>query len=445
MKKKIANWGNYPVVESEEKMFSFDDQLIQAINGSTGFIPRGNGRCYGDASLSTVTINTLKYKNILSFDTTSGVFECQSGLTLDEILEVIVPKGWFLPVTPGTKFITVGGAVGSDVHGKNHHVDGSFSNHIIDMDVVLADGNLITCSPQQNADLFEATCGGMGLTGIVSRVKFRLKKIATSYIKQKQIKAKNLEEIIQLFEEYKDYTYSVAWIDCLKKGKGFGRSILILGEHAQVEDLSEKRKSKPLALPKKREITFPFNLPSWVLNSFTVRAFNFLYYGKNFKREINSVVSYEPFFYPLDAIRHWNRGYGKKGFIQYQFVLPLEAKQGLVEILNRISDKGIGSFLAVLKVFGKQDSLISFPTEGYTLALDIPVGKNLFSFLDELDEIVLRYGGRIYMSKDARMKPEILEKGYPRLDEFKQIVRKYNPYYKIRSVQSDRLSLTQNS
>ena len=443
MKKKIANWGNYPVVETEERTFSFAEQLTQTLSAGEGFIARGNGRCYGDASLGKNTISTLKYDKILSFDTINGIFECQSGLTLDKILEVIVPKGWFLPVTPGTKFITVGGAVGSDVHGKNHHVDGSFSAHVIEMDVVLTNGETVTCSPDFNSDLFWATCGGMGLTGIVTRVKFDLKKIETSYIKQKQVKARNLEEVIRLFEEYKDYTYSVAWIDCLKKGDSFGRSILILGEHAKLEDLDEKRKTDPLKLPTKRQIVFPFTLPSWVLNQFTVKAFNFLYYGKNFKRQIDNVVSYEPFFYPLDAILHWNRGYGKKGFVQYQFVLPLQSKQGLIEILKRISDEGLGSFLAVLKVFGQQNDLISFPTEGYTLALDFPVRKGLFPFLDELDEIVLKYGGRIYLSKDARMKPEIFWRSYPMAQKFLAIVKKYNPTYKINSVQATRLNITQ--
>ena len=444
MKKQIANWGNYPAMESDEKSFVFDSQLQELIRENEGFIPRGNGRCYGDASLGNKTISTLKYDKILSFDTQNGIFDCQSGITLDNVLEVIVPKGWFLPVTPGTKFITIGGAVGSDVHGKNHHVDGSFSNHIIEMNLILANGETIACSPEMNGDLFEATCGGMGLTGMITRVKFRLKKIESSYIKQKQIKAENLEEVIRLFDEYKHYTYSVAWIDCLKKGNHFGRSILILGEHATLNDLNEKQKQAPLQLPKKKQITFPFNLPSWVLNSFTVKAFNFLYYSKNTKKELNNVVSYEPFFYPLDAILHWNRGYGKKGFVQYQFVLPLEAKQGLIEILHRISDKGLGSFLAVLKVFGDQQSIISFPKEGYTLALDFPVREGLFEFLDELDQVVLKYGGRLYMSKDARMKPEVLVAGYPELNKFKEIVKKYNPAGKIRSIQSDRLLLTKN-
>ena len=442
MKKQIANWGNYPVIESDESKISFEQEIRDYVKGGRPFIARGYGRCYGDASLSGNTLSTMAYNRILSFDEEKGLLECQSGLTLDRILDVIVPKGWFLPVTPGTKYITVGGAVGSDVHGKNHHIDGSFSAHILEMDVIGKNGELFTCGPHLNSELFWATCGGMGLTGIISRVKFDLKKIETAYIKQKQIKAKNLEEVLDLFEEYKHYTYSVAWIDCLQKGSSFGRSILILGEHAKTSDLPAKLQDKPLLLPKKGQIRFPFNLPSWVLNTFTVKAFNFLYYGKNFKREINNVVSYEPFFYPLDAVLDWNKGYGKKGFIQYQFVLPMEAKQGLIDILNRISAKGIGSFLAVLKVFGQQNDLISFPKEGYTLALDIPVRDGLFSFLDELDQIVLKNGGRLYMSKDARMKPEVLESGYPRLNEFKEIVKKYNPDYQFNSLQSERLNLT---
>jgi decaprenylphospho-beta-D-ribofuranose 2-oxidase len=443
MKKTVTNWGNYPVIESDEKSFSLTEQLSELLLNADEIIARGNGRCYGDASLAKNIISTLKYNKILSFDTVQGIFECQSGLTLDKILEIIVPKGWFLPVTPGTKFITVGGAVASDVHGKNHHVDGSFSNHILDMDVLLSNCEVLTCSSTMNSDLFWSTCGGMGLTGIITRVKFSLKKIESSYIKQKQIKAKNLEEIIDLFEEYKQYTYSVAWIDCLKRGNNFGRSILILGEHAKMEDLDEKKKKDPLKLPNKKQITFPFTLPSFVLNQLTVKAFNFLYYAKNLKKEVNNIVSYEPFFYPLDAILCWNRGYGKKGFVQYQFVLPLESKAGLVEILKRISNEGLGSFLAVLKVFGKQDDLISFPKEGFTLALDFPVRKNLFKFLDELDKIVLNHGGRIYLSKDARMKPEIFWNGYPNAQKFLESLKKYNPSFKINSVQAARLNITQ--
>lgn len=442
MKKRIANWGNYPVCDTDEKTFSFTEQLSDTLLQHDRIIARGNGRCYGDASLAKNTISTLKYDKILSFDKEQGIFECQSGLTLDKILEVIIPQGWFLPVTPGTKFITVGGAVASDVHGKNHHVDGSFSNHILEIDVLLADGSIVTCSSNNNSDLFWATCGGMGLTGIILRVKFRLKKIETSYIKQKQIKANDLEDMLQLFEEYKHYTYSVAFLDLLKKGKSFGRGILAVGEHARLDDLNEKQKHNPLQLASKSKLSIPFYLPSFVLNSISTKCLNFLYYHKNTKREINSVVPHDPFFYPLDAILHWNRGYGRNGFVQYQFVLPLENKQGLIEIIQKIGKKNLGAYLAVLKIFGDQDDLISFPKKGFTLALDIPVRKGLFEFLDEMDKIVLENGGRIYMTKDARMKPGMLKAGYAGYNDFIEIVKKYNPSFKFRSLQSDRLGIT---
>lgn len=442
MQKRLANWGNFPAVASEENAFAQEDQLRQYVVSNDHMIARGNGRCYGDASLGKKSVSMLKYDKMLSFDTENGTLDVQAGVTLDQILDIIVPKGWFLPVTPGTKYITVGGAVASDVHGKNHHVDGAFSGHIIDMDVLIATGETICCTPATHTDLFWATCGGMGLTGIITRVKFDLKKIETAYIRQTQLKAKNLEEVIRLFDEYKHYTYSMAWIDCLQKGDSFGRSILIVGEHATREELNATQQKAPLTLPAKRKLSLPFNLPSFVLNTFTVKAFNWLYYGKNYKKVMHKVIPYEPFFYPLDAILHWNRGYGKAGFIQYQFVVSLEKKDGLVSILQRISDKGWGSFLAVLKVFGKQDSLISFPMEGYTLALDFPIRKGLFEFLDELDEIVLQYGGRLYLSKDARMKQEIFWNSYPNAGRFADIVKQYNSNARFKSLQSERLLLT---
>jgi FAD/FMN-containing dehydrogenase len=440
----MANWGNYPVLEAEEQSFSFPQELERLLEEGAAFIPRGNGRCYGDASLAPRVISTLKYDKILAFDTGNGWLECQSGITLDRILEVIVPQGWFLPVTPGTRYITIGGAVASDVHGKNHHVDGSFSRYILELDLVLASGETLTCSPDCREDLFQATCGGMGLTGIITRVKFRLKKIETAYIRQRQIRAAGLEALIGLFETHSRCNYSVAWIDCLKKGREFGRGVLMLGEHARPEELNARQRESPLRPPAKARISLPFNLPSGLLNRFTVSAFNQLYYSLHAGRGTERIVPYEPFFYPLDAVLHWNRIYGSRGFLQYQFVLPLDAKAGLVEIMNRISDRGMGSFLAVLKVFGRQESLIAFPQEGYTLALDFPVRPGLPDFLDALDGIVLRHGGRIYMSKDARMKPGTLSKGYPGLEKFKDIVRKYNPGGRIRSLLSDRLLLTPN-
>lgn len=445
MKKSIANWGNYPWIKADEVSFSNLDQLEDLVNSGKPVSVRGLGRCYGDSALASTIISTLKFDKIIDFDRELGILECQPGISLVSLLEIVVPAGWFLPVTPGTKYITIGGAVASNVHGKNHHSEGSFSAHIIEMDVMTPALGKVTCSAMINSDLFDATCGGMGLTGLVSRVRFKLKKISTAYIRQVQVKARNLHEILDLFEQYKDYTYSMAWIDCLKGGDTFGRSIMMAGEHALPAEVEKVAAEDMLKHPVKSRLNMPFYLPPFVLNKFVIKAFNEAYYAKNFKKEIHSVIPYGPFFYPLDAIAHWNRMYGKKGFVQYQFVLPLEkGRQGLTEILARIRKKGMGSFLAVLKLFGKQESMISFPMEGYTLALDFPIRDGLFEFLNELDTMVLDYGGRLYMTKDARMKADIFWKSYPHAAEFLQVVEQYNPGHSFQSLQSERLLINKS-
>lgn len=447
-KKEITNWGKYPVANANEFVFDSESHLRRVLSAPEyrSWIARGAGRCYGDASLGENIVSTLHYTNILEFDTAKGEIYCEAGVTLEELLEVIIPEGYFLPVTPGTKFITVGGAVASDIHGKNHHKEGSFSAHVLAMDIYTADGVVHHATRTEHQDLFEATCGGMGLTGIIMRVRFRLKKIESAYIKQVTARARNLDEIFDLFEEHRSWTYSMSWIDCFQKGDKLGRSIMYAGEHATVSDLTGEKQKKPLYLPAKRKLTVPFNLPSITLNPLSIRAFNFLYYNKSPRQRHTGIVDYDTFFYPLDSILHWNRMYGKNGFVQYQFVLPLEvSKKGLTEILLRINKANMGSFLAVLKLFGKQDDLISFPMEGYTLALDFAVRKGLFQFLDELDKIVMDLGGRIYLSKDARMKPDFFWRSYPQVSRFAEIVQKYNPQATFASTQSERLHLTKSS
>ena len=436
----ISNWSNFPEVEANYTGFTSVSDLAQKLEISEDVIFRGNGRCYGDASLNANIISTLDFNKFLFFDKDNGIIQVQAGVLLDDILKIIVPAGWFLPVTPGTKFITIAGAVASDVHGKNHHVDGSFSNHIISIDMMLADGQQVSCSSTHNAELFWATCGGMGLTGVILSVKFSLKSITSSFIDQTTIRASSLDEILDLFEENSDATYSVAWIDCLKGGKNFGRSLLMLGEHF---DLGDKKKylKVPLKVHSDPSLSIPFNFPGFALNKYSIKLFNTAYYHKAFSKIAKSVGHYDGFFYPLDAILYWNRMYGKQGFTQYQFVLPMEARKGLELILKKIQEKGMGSFLAVLKVFGDQKDLISFPMKGYTLALDFAVTDKLFPFLDELDQIVLEYGGRIYMTKDSRMEKDIFWKGYPRAEEFVKIVKKYNPDAKINSMLSKRLEI----
>ena len=436
----VSNWSNYPEVDVNYWKVSSLYELKNKLSQSNELIARGNGRCYGDASLSSTILSCLSLNKFLFFDKTHGILEVQSGVLLDDILKVIVPYHWFLPVTPGTKFITVGGAVASDVHGKNHHVDGSFSNHIISLNLMLADGKVVSCSADSNKDLFWATCGGMGLTGIILSVRFSLKSIKSSYISQTTLKARSLDEILDLFEKYKSATYSVAWIDCLKGGKNFGRSLLMTGEHYDPED-GQTKLTQPFKVHSDPRLSIPFNFPGFALNKYSIKLFNAVYYNKFVGKSKKTIGHYEPFFYPLDAILGWNRMYGKRGFAQYQFVVPINARKGLEEILRKIQKQGMGSFLAVLKVFGKQDDLISFPMKGYTLALDFAINDKLFGFLNELDQMVASYGGRIYMTKDSRMNKEMFWTGYPHAAEFAEIVKKYNPDGKINSMLSKRLEI----
>ncbi|MAT40343.1 MAG: FAD-linked oxidase [Ectothiorhodospiraceae bacterium] len=440
---KVANWGNYPVVDAEVRNFRNVDELREILENGSSLIARGLGRCYGDSSLNETIISTSKWKRILDFDRQTGKVKCEAGVSLDDILKVFVPRGWFPAVTPGTKFVTIGGAIASDVHGKSHHVTGSFSNYVDDITIMLSDGRILTCSKELNADLFWSTCGGMGLTGVILEATISLIPIETSYIIQEVVKTKNIGEIMTLFEESEAWTYSMAWIDCLATGESLGRSVMMRGEHAKHEDLlSDRSRKQPLTLHKESSLNVPFNFPSFTLNGLSMKAFNTLYYAKAPAQYKKSIVHYDPFFYPLDAVHNWNRIYGKRGFVQYQFVLPKEnSREGLPAILRKISEHGKGSFLAVLKLFGPQETVISFPMEGYALALDFPITKNLFPFLDSLDEMVQYYGGRIYLTKDARMSAETFRNGYPHLGMFEKSRTKFDREQKFESLQSKRLGL----
>lgn len=413
---EIYNWGMYPKIKAELHAFQRIEKAQKLINEAQHFIARGNGKCYGDSALCKTILSTLSYNKIINFDEEKGRICCESGVLLDDILQVIVPKGFFLPVTPGTKFISIGGAVAANIHGKNHHKEGALSNYIQSFTILTDTSEVLNCSATANSALFYNTIGGMGLTGVILEVTIQLKKIESSYINQKSIKARNLDEILSLFEQYNGYTYSVAWIDCLAKGKNLGRSILMLGEHSKLADLDEQQKRNPLDVHSQKQISIPFNLPAFVLNKFSVRAFNTLYYNKQWRKEKDNIIHYNPYFYPLDALSKWNRLYGKDGFTQYQFVLPFDnGKEGLQTILSKIAAAGCGSFLAVLKTFGKTDnkcSPISFPMPGYTLALDFKINKKVFNLLEELDKIVIEYGGRLYLAKDVRMSKETFHQTY---------------------------------
>ncbi|MFS4429292.1 FAD-binding protein [Chryseobacterium sp. S90] len=401
---KVTNWGNFPVVEKEMRSEDSFKKIKEFVLNHNEIIARGNGRCYGDASLGESIFSTKKLNKFINFDRLNGVIECESGVLLSDVLEIAVPQGYFLYVTPGTKFVSVGGAIASDVHGKNHHAEGCFSEYVIEFKLMTESGEIITCSREENSEKFWATIGGMGLTGIILTAKFKLKNIESAYIRQESIKADNLDEIFKLFDESENWTYTVAWIDCLQKGKNIGRSILMRGEHAFQHELPQKFSKTPLRLKKKLQPTVPFYFPGFVLNALTVKIFNWLYYKKQSKKEVKNFIDYETFFYPLDAINDWNKIYGKSGFIQYQMVIPKEAgKEGMKRILETIAKSGNGSFLAVLKLFGKHnpEAYNSFPVEGYTLALDFKVNSKLKKLVDQLDAIVQEFGGRIYLTKDS--------------------------------------------
>jgi len=387
--------------------------------GKRSVLPFGNGRSYGDSCLneSGVLLDARGLNRLLSFDPSSGILRLESGVFLSEILSLAVPSGWFLPVTPGTRFVTVGGAIANDVHGKNHHRAGSFGCHVRQLCLLRSDGSKTLCSLNENPDLFSATIGGLGLTGVILWAEIALKRIKNPLIRSETIRFANLREFFSLSDESDlDYEYTVSWVDCLGRGLNLGRGLFMRGNHATVFETSRSSTTS------KKTIGIPFAPPFSLVNTLTLRSFNTLYYWKNRRRHTTMVGPYEPFFYPLDGVRHWNRLYGRKGFFQYQCVVPKNEREGAIrDILEQISRSGEGSFLAVLKAFGDLPSpgLLSFPRPGVTLALDFPNReKKTRELLDRLDGIVAAAGGAVYPAKDARMTGERFRQFFPGWNAF---------------------------
>lgn len=432
---EITSWGRFPRVIAQELYPQNIEEAQEMICTHPEVTPRGLARSYGDSALGEVCINTRYLDKFIEFDSKTGILVCEAGISLDEILRVFVPQGWFLPVTPGTRFVSVGGAIASDIHGKNHHVAGTFGEHVLWIDLIDDTGAILRCSKADKSDLLLATCGGMGLTGTIVRASFALKPIFSAYIDEVTYKCHNLDDVLDKFEECDSSTYSVAWIDCLARGKHLGRSLLMVGEHSVQGDL-KVHSEKPL-------IQAPLDLPAWILNSLTMKIFNSMYFHKALTKKRHKHVHYAPFFYPLDAVKYWNRFYGKPGFVQYQFVIPMESgRDALRLILQKIANSGKGSTLAVLKVFGEENQhFISFPMKGYTLALDFKVEDSLFPLLDELDDLVLAYGGRLYLTKDSRMTEQHFKTSYPHWKKFEKIVSKYSRTKKMTSRQAKRVGL----
>lgn len=424
---QLNSWARYPkaehlgVIEPAGAEEARDILMVQP----PSILPRGLGRSYGDSCLNDqgYLLLTSSLKRVLSFDSETGVIRCESGLTLDELLRYILPNGWFLPVTPGTKFVTVGGAIANDVHGKNHHRSGSFGNHVLTFELLRSDGSKIRCSRTQNIDWFRATIGGLGLTGLILWAEIQLKAVSGPYVNAKVTRFVDLSEFASLSRNSKDsYEYTVAWIDSLATGKSLGRGAFIEGNHSEWPETNPKNLLHATAGWKK----VPWDMPSFVLSPLSVRLFNQLYYFRQKWKAKAARVHYDPFFYPLDGIHDWNRMYGRRGFIQWQCVIPFDAGYAcMATILSEIAKSRLGSFLVVMKEFGSipAEGLLSFPSPGITLAMDFAnVGLKLSRMLDRLDAIVVEAKGRVYPAKDARMSAKTFQMSFPHVSTFTDYV-----------------------
>ncbi len=441
-KQFVAGWGNYPMVESIVLHPENEKDTKKAIQTAC-IIPRGLGRSYGDQAINSkgYTAVCTRMNHMIAFDEASGVLECEGGTSLEEIIRVFAPSGWFPMICPGTKFVTIAGAIANDIHGKAHHHDGSFVNSVVSFTIMLAGGEVVTASRTENEDLFWGNFGGLGLLGIITSAKVKLRKITTTYFRQRSIVINNLDEMLAALEENDQiYNYSVAWIDPLAKGKKIGSGVLTVGNAATLEELPAKYKEEPLKIHQSNKLGVPFFLPNFTLNEFTASMLNrVIAFVQNSPKEF---VHYEKFFFPLDAIHHWNRGYGKRGFIQYQFVIPEEGgRDVLMLILEKIAASGCSPFLNVFKKMGEGQGILSFPFKGYTLAIDFPVTSKLNAFITQLDEIVLKAGGRIYLGKDAMLHKDVFQAMYPQYQEWLQIKNKYDPSNVFTSDISRRLGL----
>ncbi|GAA3746868.1 FAD-binding oxidoreductase [Terriglobus aquaticus] len=416
----FRSWGRYPLYPAKLVSLNWQDDFPRVIQQNAGMpggaLAVGMGRSYGDSCLlkdGNLMVAT-GMNRLLSFDAASGLLTAEAGLTLAQLLDFAVPHGWFLPVSPGTKYVTLGGAVANDIHGKNHHLAGTFGSHVRRFTLVRSDGTQMECSPTENSDWYAATIGGLGLTGVITNISLQLKPIVSRFIDYEGIQFHGVDEFLALTEQYQHVEYTVSWVDVTSTGKNFARGIFMLGDHSKIPD--------KLTRSKDPKLVFPLDAPGAMLNSMTVAAFNTAFFHKQIKPRVRALQDYEPFFYPLDKVLHWNRMYGKSGLLQFQYAIPWEsAREGTIAILNEVAKSGLASFLAVLKAFGDVPSpgMMSFPQPGITLALDFPIKpEKSFALFDRLAAMTLDYGGKLYPAKDARMTPAQFQKSYPEWQRF---------------------------
>jgi len=435
-RKKLTAWGRYPVVEGLEIK---SEDLVGITAGAA--LCRGLGRSYGDSSLPAapddLTTESTLADRILAFDTGSGVLRAEAGLSLYELNRLLLHKGWFTPVSPGTQFVTLGGMVASDVHGKNHHVDGCFGQHVRRLKLRVADGRIVECSDEHQRELFRSTIGGMGLTGHILEVEFQMRKIPSPWIFGESERIAHLDAMVAGLKEAADgWPMTVGWVDCLARGKNLGRGILIKGRWAEADVAPE---NPPAA---KRRFRIPVQLPNFVLCRASMKAFNLLYYWKHVHRVKRGIEHPASFFYPLDMLDDWNLIYGSRGFTQYQCVLPHAEDNGPARrFLELFTSAGGMAFLCVIKDCGAEGKgMLSFPRPGISIAMDFPIHpKKTQPFVDRLNELVIAEGGRIYLTKDTFTRAEHFQAMEPRLAGFNAVRRKWDPQGKIRSAQSVRL------
>lgn len=443
----LAGWGGVPREPCASAHPATVAEVRAGVMGGQSVIARGLGRAYGDSALHPhgVVLQSDRLDRFRDFDPATGLLDCEAGVSFADVIACLLPRGWFLPTTPGTKFVTVGGAIAADIHGKNHHRVGSFGNFVEEIELALADGTLVRCSRTSDPNLFFATLGGMGLTGIIVSARFRLVRVESAWIDVRHRRTANLEETLAVFEASDaGCEHSVAWIDCMARGAALGRSVVMQGDHARQADLDARLRHLPLSLPRKRTKSVPFTPPVSLLSPWTVRGFNALFYAAHSNER--KLVDLDTFFYPLDAVLRWNRVYGPRGFVQYQAFFPRSTSAaGLLRLLDRISKAGAASFLAVLKSCGASDGgMLSYLEPGHTLALDLPYHPARTPALcRQLDRILLDHGGRLYLAKDALTDAETFRAMYPRLAEFQAVKRRVDPDDRFVSSQALRVGIVE--
>jgi FAD/FMN-containing dehydrogenase len=438
---ELSGWGRYPRFQTDARAIARPDDLPSIVAPLIGYVARGNGRAYGDAAIGAqTTLLTRRLDRMRSFDPATRQLVVEAGVLIGDIIATFAPRGFFPIVVPGTKLVTVGGAIAADVHGKNHHRDGGFGASVVAIKIVLPSGEVVTASRTENAALFHGTIGGMGLTGIILEATIVLRAIETGWIRQQTVVAENLDQAIAALDASDRFLYSVAWIDGLGNGSKLGRSLIYLGEHASRADLSAQPPFPPV---RPARVSLPIDMPRMSLNWLSAKAFNELYFRTGARKSGSShLVHWHPYFFPLDSIGGWNRIYGRHGFVQYQCVVPLKtAAAALGQILERTARRGDASFLAVLKKLGSGGGLMSFPMPGLTLALDFKMSPSLPAFLHEMDQLVIAAGGRIYLAKDAGQSRATFEAGYSALTAFRDLRHSLGAAPRIQSKLSNRLGV----